>query len=134
MAEFLLQHPLVRSLAWPGLTSHPGHHLIGRQMRAGGAVMAFELDCSLAEASRFMDALDLCQRSVSLGNVETLIQHPASMTHATYEPEARRAAGISDTMIRLAVGLEHAEDIISDLDQALAQVHPGGALQVPASR
>jgi methionine-gamma-lyase len=129
VADYLAVHPLVQSLAWPGLPGHPGHHLIGRQMKGGGAVMAFELACSLEQASDFMDALELCQRSVSLGNVETLIQHPASMTHATYEPEARRAAGISDTLIRLAVGLEHAEDIIADLDQALARIHPAGPMR-----
>jgi methionine-gamma-lyase len=132
VAEYLAAHPLVESLAWPGLPSHPGHRLIGRQMKAGGAVMAFELACSLAQASEFMDALELCQRSVSLGNVETLIQHPASMTHATYEPEARRAAGISDMLIRLAVGLEHAEDIVADLGQALERIHPAGPMRATA--
>ena len=132
VAEYLAAHPLVKSLAWPGLPSHPGHRLIGRQMKAGGAVMAFELACTLAQATEFMDALGLCQRSVSLGNVETLIQHPASMTHATYEPEARRAAGISDTLIRLAVGLEHAEDIVADLDQALERIRPAGPVRATA--
>jgi methionine-gamma-lyase len=130
VAAFLEDHPMVRQLIWPGLPTHPGHRLIGRQMKAGGAVMSFELDCSLAEAAMFMDTLQMCQRSVSLGNVETLIEHPASMTHATYAPEDRRAAGISDTLVRLAVGLEHADDIIADLDQALAHIRPGGARAV----
>jgi methionine-gamma-lyase len=125
VAGFLDRHPAVRQVYWPGLPADPGFEMIGRQMKAGGAVIAFELDCGLEGATAFMDALQLCQRAVSLGNIETLVEHPASMTHSTYDPAERRAAGISDTLVRLAVGLEHADDIVADLDQALEYARPG---------
>ncbi|NVJ58883.1 MAG: methionine gamma-lyase [Gammaproteobacteria bacterium] len=116
VAEYLASHPMVKQVFYPGLPSHEGHHLIGTQMKAAGGVMAFELDGSFKDAVRFMDSLQMCKIAVSLGDAETLIQHPASMTHSPYEPEQRRAAGISDTLIRLSVGLEHHDDIISDLE------------------
>jgi methionine-gamma-lyase len=97
-------------------------------MRAGGAVMAFELDAGFEQAVTMMNNVELCKLAVSLGDVETLIQHPASMTHSTYTPDELAAAGISASMVRLAVGLEHVDDIIADLEQAMnkAMQNPRG--------
>jgi len=125
VAAFLDAHPAVRQAWWPGLPGHRARRLLGTQMSGAGAVIAFEPVGGYAGAVRFLDALALCRRAVSLGDVETLVQHPASMTHSTYTPEDRRAAGISDAMVRIAVGLEHADDIIADLDQALAPLAGG---------
>jgi methionine-gamma-lyase len=133
VAHFLDHHPLVRSVLWPGLPSHPGHHLMGSQMKGGGAVISFELDTDFDSTVRFMDALQMCRRAVSLGDIETLIQHPASMTHATYEPEARRSAGISDTLVRIAVGLEYIDDIIADLARGLDTIDTGYGPLKPGS-
>jgi methionine-gamma-lyase len=121
VAEFLEAHPLVKEVFYPGLESHQGYALIGKQMKAGGGVIAFELKGDFDGAVQFMNRLEMCKIAVSLGDAETLIQHPASMTHSPYEPEQRRQAGISDTLIRLSVGLEHVDDIIADLQQALQQ-------------
>jgi len=118
VAEYLENHPRVRLVNYPGLPSHQGHSLIGKQMRAGGGIMAFEIEGAFDDAVSFMNSLKLCSIAVSLGDAETLIQHPASMTHSPYEEEERAAAGISETLIRLSVGLEHVDDIIGDLSQA----------------
>ncbi len=119
VAEFLDSEPLVNAVYYPGLASHSGHALLGTQMKAAGGMIAFELEGDFTDSVNFMDALQLCKRAVSLGDAETLIQHPASMTHSGYDPETRRQAGISDTLIRLSVGLEHVDDIIADLKLAL---------------
>ncbi|MEW5251183.1 trans-sulfuration enzyme family protein [Microbulbifer sp. 2201CG32-9] len=119
VAEYLQGHSAIAKIYYPGLPDHPGYRLLGSQMQGAGGVMAFELQCSFEQAVAFINQLQLCKRAVSLGDAETLIQHPASMTHSTYEPEELAAAGISRTLIRLAVGLENAEDILADLDQAL---------------
>jgi len=123
VAEFLQSHPCIGDIYFPGLKNHPGNKLIGKQMKAAGGVMAFEIKGDFENAVKFMDSLTMCKRAVSLGDAETLIQHPASMTHSPYDPEDRRAAGISDTLIRLSVGLEHVDDIIADLQQALAKAY-----------
>lgn len=125
VAEYLEQHPAIKTVYFPGLPSHDGHRLIGQQMKAGGGVMAFEIDGNFDNAVQFMDQLKMCKIAVSLGDAETLIQHPASMTHSPYEPEDRRAAGISDTLVRLSVGLEHVDDIIDDLHQGLSKAFTG---------
>lgn len=119
VAEYLQTHPRIKSINYPGLESHQGHALIGKQMHAGGGIMAFEIEGVFEDAVEFMNQLKLSSIAVSLGDAETLIQHPASMTHSPYEPEERAAAGISETLVRLSVGLEHPEDIINDLQQAL---------------
>jgi methionine-gamma-lyase len=119
VAEFLQDHPRIRVVNYPGLPTHQGFPLIGKQMRSGGGVMAFEIEGSFDDAVVFMNNLKLCAIAVSLGDAESLIQHPASMTHSPYQPEERQAAGISETMVRLSVGLEHVDDIIEDLSQAL---------------
>ncbi len=118
VAGFLEEHPAVAATAYPGLKSHPQHELAGRQMDGFGALIAFDLG-SYEAAARFLERLELCSLAVSLGNVDTLIEHPASMTHAVVPPEERAASGITDGLIRISVGLEDAADIISDLDQAL---------------
>ena len=90
-------------------------------MRGAGGVIAFELKGGLETAKAFADSLELFKVAVSLGDAESLIQHPASMTHSTYSPEARNDAGISDNLLRISVGLEQVEDLINDLDQAMIQ-------------
>jgi methionine-gamma-lyase len=122
VAEFLEQHPMVNEVYYPGLKSHSGYKFIGKQMKAAGGVIAFELNTDLAGGTIFIDAMELFSIAVSLGDAESLIQHPASMTHSPYTPEERVDAGISDSLIRISVGLESVEDIIADLTQALAKI------------
>jgi len=122
VAEFLDQHPLVSEVYYPGLPSHQGHKFIGNQMKAAGGVIGFELDCSLDEGREFINAMQLFSIAVSLGDAESLIQHPASMTHSPYTQEERLSAGISDGLIRISVGLEHTDDLIADLSQAFDKI------------
>ncbi|AOE49945.1 methionine gamma-lyase [Kangiella sediminilitoris] len=122
LADYLSAHPDIEAVYYPGLKSHPANHLIGKQMKRAGGVIAFEVSGGFDDAVRFMNQLELCHIAVSLGDAETLIQHPASMTHSTYTPEERAEAGISETLIRISVGLEHADDIIGDLEQALQKM------------
>jgi len=119
VAEFLEAHPAVRVVHFPGLKSFPQHDVATRQMAQPGAMIAFEVEGGMAGGIAFMNGLKLIQRAVSLGDAETLIQHPASMTHSTYTSDERAAHGISDGLIRLSVGLEEVADIIEDLDRAL---------------
>jgi len=123
VAEFLEQHPMVADVYYPGLKSHSGYKFIGKQMKAAGGVIAFELNTDLAGGTAFIDQMQLFSIAVSLGDAESLIQHPASMTHSPYTPEERANAGISDSLIRISVGLESVEDIIADLSQALASIN-----------
>ncbi|WP_199524572.1 methionine gamma-lyase [Pseudoalteromonas sp. bablab_jr011] len=122
VAEFLEQHPLVSKVYYPGLKSHQGHKFIGTQMKAAGGVIAFEIKGTLEQGETFINNTQLCTLAVSLGDAETLIQHPASMTHSPYTPEERAAAGISDGLIRLSVGLENVNDIINDLKTAFTSI------------
>lgn len=122
VAEFLEQHQAVAQVYYPGLKSHPGHKFIGNQMKAAGGVIAFELNTDLKGGSDFINNMQLFSIAVSLGDAESLIQHPASMTHSPYEPEERAEAGITDSLIRISVGLEHVDDIIADLSQSLAKI------------
>ena len=122
IAEYLEAHPQVNKVYYPGLKSHPGYKYIGKQMKAAGGVIAFEIKGSLTDGEQFIDSMQLCTLAVSLGDAETLIQHPASMTHSPYTPEERLAAGISDGLIRLSVGLEDVNDIINDLNQAFTKI------------
>ncbi len=120
VAKHLENHPMVKRVYYPGLKSHPQHELALKQMKNGfGGIVAFELNATKDESERFINSLKLCTLAVSLGDAETLIEHPASMTHSTYTPEALEAAGISESLIRLSVGLEDVEDIIDDLDMGL---------------
>jgi len=121
LAEWLLAHPRVKAVHYPGLASHPGHAVARRQMAGGfGSLLSFELDGDVATARRVVESTRLFQLAVSLGAVESLIELPAVMSHGSYEPAARRAVGIADGLIRLAVGLEAFEDLRDDLAAALA--------------
>ncbi len=122
VAEFLEQHPAVSQVYYPGLKSHPGNKFIGTQMKAAGGVIAFEINTDLAGGAEFINRMALFSIAVSLGDAESLIQHPASMTHSPYTPEERADAGISDTLIRISVGLENVEDIVADLAQSLDKI------------
>lgn len=120
VAEWLESHPAVETVFYPGLERFAQHPLASRQMDRPGAMIAFELKGGLEAGRQMMNALQMIGRAVSLGDAETLIQHPATMTHSTYTPEERAAHDISDGLIRLSVGLEEVADIIGDLDRALA--------------
>ncbi|GEK09985.1 trans-sulfuration enzyme family protein [Pseudoalteromonas peptidolytica] len=122
VAEFLDAHPKVNTVYYPGLPSHPGYQYLGEQMKGAGGVIAFEINGSIEQGEQFINATELCTLAVSLGDPETLIQHPASMTHSPYTQEERLAAGISDGLIRISVGLEDVEDIIDDLKQAFDKI------------
>jgi methionine-gamma-lyase len=119
VARALEEHPAVAVVHYPGLASFPQHDLAARQMPGFGAMIAFELKGGHAAGAAMMNRLALIRRAVSLGDAESLIQHPASMTHSTYTPEERAAHGIPEGLIRLSVGLEEVEDILADLGQAL---------------
>jgi cystathionine gamma-synthase len=109
----------VRTVYYPGLASHAGHVLAGRQQQGFGAMLSFELDGDVAQVEAFVDGLQYFSLAESLGGVESLIAHPASMTHASMAPEARRTAGISDSLLRLSVGIEDGDDLLRDLDAGL---------------
>jgi len=119
VAEWLEAQPGVEAVYYPGLKSHPQHDLAKRQMAGFGGMIALELKGGYEAGIAMMNRLQMIRRAVSLGDAETLIQHPASMTHSTYSPEERRAHGISDGLVRLSVGLEDVEDILADLADAL---------------
>ncbi len=119
IAEFLEAHESVSQVYYPGLKSHPGHKFIGSQMKAAGGVIAFEIKSDLAGGGDFINRMQLFSIAVSLGDAESLIQHPASMTHSPYTQEERLAAGISDSLIRISVGLENVDDLMADLSQSL---------------
>ena len=121
LADFLVAHPCVRKVYYPGLAKHPGHDIARRQMQDGfGAMLSFELAGDMQDAKRFVQRTKLFRLAVSLGAVESLIEQPASMSHASYDAAARLEHGIHDSLIRLSVGLEHVDDLRADLQQALA--------------
>lgn len=123
IAEFLEKHPKVEKVYYPGLKSHEGHEIAAKQMHGGySGVIAFEVKGGMDAGIKFCNSLKLATIAVSLGDAETLIEHPASMTHSPYSPEERAAAGISDGLVRLSVGLENVEDIIADLEQGFKNI------------
>ncbi len=122
VAEFLENHPKVAWIKYPGLKSHPQYELGKRQMKANGSMISFGLKSGFEGAKKLMDNVHLALLAVSLGGVETLIQHPASMTHSKVSKEGKLKAGITDDLIRFAVGIEDATDIIEDLRQGLEKV------------
>jgi methionine-gamma-lyase len=129
LAAWLEAHPRIAWVSYPGLESHPQHDLMTRQMSGPGAMIAFGVRGGLEAARTMIDAVRLCTRAVSLGGVETLIEHPASMTHAGIPPEDRSAAGIRDELVRLAVGCEAFEDLRDDLAQAFTAADREPALR-----
>ena len=121
VASWLEAHPHVRRVIYPGLPSHPQHELAKRQMTGFGGMVSFELRGGVVDAKRFLERLRLIAVAESLGGVESLAEHPASMTHASVPRKERLKIGISDGLVRLSVGTEHVEDLIEDLRQALAR-------------
>lgn len=132
LAERLERHPAVSAVHYPGLPSHPGHALAQRQQRGAGAMISFELEGGEAAVRAFLDGLRCYTLAESLGGVESLVAHPASMTHAAMSAEARAVAGISDGLLRLSVGIESLDDLAADLEagleRALAAAEPQRAL------
>ena len=129
IAAWLEKHPKVDRVAYPCLDSHPHHKLAAKQMQlngkpsgAGGGMITAWLKADLAKSRKFLESLHLFTLAESLGGVESLIEHPAIMTHASVPPKQREALGISDSMVRLSIGIEHVDDLVHDLDQALAKV------------
>jgi cystathionine gamma-lyase/cystathionine beta-lyase/cystathionine gamma-lyase/homocysteine desulfhydrase len=121
VAAFLEEHPKVKKVYYPGSASHPQHALARRQQRGFGGMVAFDVG-SLAAAKKVLESVKLCTLAESLGGVETLISHPATMTHASVDEEKRERLGITDSLVRISVGIEDTDDIIADLDQALEKI------------
>lgn len=123
LAKWLATRPEVSNVIYPGLTSHPQHAVAARQMRAFGGMLSFELAAGLDAANTLASSTRLFTLAESLGGVESLIEIPASMTHASIPAESRRAQGLADGLVRLSVGVEHVDDLREDLEQALAKAH-----------
>jgi len=121
VAEWLEAHPAVKVVHYPGLKSHPGHAVAARQQKGFGAMLSVEL-ADIDAVRALVDSLDIFTLAESLGGVESLIAHPTLMTHAAMTPEARETAGITDGLVRLSIGLEHVDDLLNDLERALAAV------------
>ena len=122
IARYLEKHPKVTSVLYPGLESFPGHEVAARQMSGFGAMISFEVDGGLDNAKKVVNSVKLAQLAVSLGDCETLIELPAAMTHRGYDKAKLAEFGLTESMVRISAGLEDAEDIIRDIDQALAQI------------
>ncbi len=122
VAQFLAYHPKITEVIYPGLKTHPQHALAKRQQRGFGGMISFMVEGGREAGRTVMDSVQLCTLAVSLGDVDTLIEHPASMTHSTYGEDELKKVGIDPAMVRLSVGLENVEDIIADLRQALARI------------
>jgi cystathionine gamma-lyase len=122
IAEFLESHEAVTRVLYPGLESHPQHELAARQQSGFGGVLSFELDTDLDGTAAFLGRLHEFPLAVSLGGVESLIEHPATMTHSPLSPTERERLGISDSFLRLSVGVEHVDDLLSDLEAALSAI------------
>jgi cystathionine beta-lyase/cystathionine gamma-synthase len=116
LAEWLTTRPEVRKVLYPGLPKHDGHAVASRQMKGPGGMISFEIDGGLPASTAFLKALKVFACAESLGGVESLAEHPAIMTHASLAPDARRALGIGDGLIRLSVGLEDKDDLMADLE------------------
>jgi cystathionine gamma-synthase len=134
IAELLDQHPAVARVYYPGLPSHPQHQLATRQQNGFGAMLSFELRGDLSNVRAFVDGLQCFSLAESLGGVESLIAHPATMTHAAMDADARRTAGIIDTLLRLSIGIEDPEDLVRDLQAALERAATIGSFASSAGR
>ena len=119
VAEFFASHPAVDKVYYPGLDSFPGHEIAAKQMKLPGGMISIELKADRAAVAAALNKLQLCTIAVSLGDAETLVEHPATMTHSTYSAEELAAAGISEGLVRISVGLEDPEDIIDDFKTVL---------------
>ena len=119
LAIYLEAHPKVKWVKYPFLKSHPKYEIAKKQMRLGGNIIAFEVEGGLDSGRAFLNAIKMCSLSANLGDTRTIVTHPASTTHAKVEQDVKVAAGITDGMVRVSVGLEHVDDIIEDLEQAL---------------
>jgi O-succinylhomoserine sulfhydrylase len=119
ISTFLMQHSVCRNVRYPFLDSHPSYAVAKKQMARGGGLMTFEIAGGIAQGKKFLDALQMLSLTANLGDTRSIATHPASTTHAKLPPEARAAAGITDGLIRISAGLEHIDDIIRDIDQAL---------------
>ncbi|VVB70318.1 Cys/Met metabolism PLP-dependent enzyme [uncultured archaeon] len=122
LAQFLHSHPRVSRVNYPGLASHPQHALASRQMSGWGGMLSFEVKGGIDAGQRLMNSLKLCSLAVSLGSVDTLVEHPASMTHAVMPREMRESLGISDGLVRVSVGIEDEEDILQDFAEGLEKI------------
>ena len=122
VAKYLAKHPAVEKVYYPGLRDHPGHRIAAKQMKDYGGMISFEVKGGKEAGMKLVDSLKLITVAVSLGDAESLIEHPASMTHSTYTAEELMESGIAPGLIRLSIGLENVEDILADLDQALAKL------------
>ncbi|MFT7299239.1 MAG: methionine-gamma-lyase [Sphingobacteriales bacterium] len=120
LAHYLLDHPAVAKVTYPGFEDHPHYELATRQMKNYGGLISFELKAGFDGAVAALNKVKVCTLAVSLGGVDTLIQHPASMTHASVDPEVKEKAGINERLIRISVGMENIEDLMEDLDQAIS--------------
>jgi cystathionine beta-lyase/cystathionine gamma-synthase len=119
IVEWLANHPKVETVFYPGLPSHPQHHLAKKQMRHFGGMISITLSCNLQETILFLEKCRLFSLAESLGGLESLIEHPAMMTHASLPKEKRELLGIKDSFVRLSVGIESFDDLKQDLEQAL---------------
>ncbi len=122
LAQFLEKHPAVQKVNYPGLPSHPGHALAKRQMSGWGGMLSFEVKGGVDAGRRLMNRLKLCSLAVSLGSVDTLVEHPASMTHAVMPKEMREKMGIADGLVRVSVGIEDKDDILADFARGLDEM------------
>ena len=120
VAQFLEAHPSVGTVNYPGLPGFPGHELARSQMSCFGAMLSFELNSKAVPVAEFLHRLNLITPALSLGGIESLICCPAATSHDRMSPEERHRVGITDSLLRLSVGIEHEEDLTADLDQALA--------------
>lgn len=122
LANYLQNHKKVKKIYYPGLKSHPGHEIAKKQMSGFGGMLSFEISGNLAKSVRFLESLQIIHIAESLGAVESLIEHPASMTHASVPKEEREKIGLTDGLIRLSVGIEDVEDLINDLERAFKKI------------
>jgi cystathionine gamma-synthase len=132
VASVLAAHPAVARVYWPGLETHPGHALAARQQHGFGAMLSFELERGIGAIAPLLDGLRCFSLAESLGGVESLVAHPATMTHAAMSADARRAAGIGEGLLRLSVGIEDAGDLCADLEAGLARAQAAVDEGVPA--
>ena len=122
IALFLKGHPKVANVYYPGFEDHPGHDIAKKQMKKGGNIVSFEIKGGIEAGRKFIDAIKLCSRSANLGDTRSIVTHPASTTHSKLSEEDRLEAGIKPGLVRVSVGLEHADDVIADLKQALNSI------------